>query len=141
MIIFNGKYKWDGKKVRNKKPISWWASSYRLKIIDVSEKFSNVLPIRPYVCILSNIGNGSSVKNCIQNLATSVCIDFNLNINKVIWIEYFSNYPEHMDVAMLKRLTTIGSETLYSVIWRPIMPNELECIRPFSTEADRIAGN
>ena len=139
MIIFDGEYKWDGRKVNDKRPVSWWASSYRLKIINIPDKLSKVHVIRPYICILSNIGKQASIKNCIQNLAKSVCIDFNLNIKKVTWIEYFSGFPENMEVAMFSHMTTIGTEVLYSVSWRPIMPNELEYIRPFSPEADRIA--
>lgn len=141
MVIFDGEYKWEGKKIQQKRPISWWSSSYWLKIIDVSDRSPDVFFIKPYICILSNRGKEASVKNCIQNLAKSVCLDFNLSINKVTWIEYFSGYPESMDVAMFKSITTIASETLYSVTWRSIMPNELEFIRPFSPEADRIAKN
>ena len=139
MIIFDGEYKWDGKKVKVERPISWWASSYWLKLIDISDPVSNVHVIRPYICILSNIGKEASIKNCIQNLAKSVCVDFDLNIKKVTWVEYFSGFPENMEVAMFSHMTTIGPDALYSVNWRPIMPNELEYIRPFSPEADRIA--
>ena len=36
MIIFNGKYSWDGKKDGVHKPVSWWPGSHYLTIVDFS---------------------------------------------------------------------------------------------------------
>lgn len=141
MIIYDGKYNWQGKKRFHFKPVSWWPGSYHLTIIDLSKSMPDVYLMKPYVVIVSNTGNGISSINCTDNFAKSVCRDFKLNIERVLWIEYHPKKPAHMDVATFKPVTTIGSETLYSVKWRSIMPNELEVIKGFSTAARDIAAS
>jgi len=141
MIIYNGRYNWSGKKVNQLRPISWWPGSYNLKIIKIVKSRSNVYIIKPHVVIFSDTGEGFSARDHTQNLAKKVCRDFKLDINKVLWIEYYPKKPASMEVAMLKPATKIGSDTIYSVTWRPIRPNELELIMEYVPEAGQIAKN
>ena len=134
MIIYNGKYNWSGKKKKTFRPITWWPGSYLLTIIDTSKGRPGVYSIKPVIVLLSDTGEGYSARNHFQNLAKSVCRDFNLDISKVLWIEYHSppsTGAEHMEVAMLKPLTRIGREIIYSVKWRPVRPNEMEELKNF----------
>lgn len=139
MIIYDGKYDWQGTRETSSRPISWWASSYMLKIIDISKNRPKVHILKPIIIIVSDTGKGASAANCSENLAKSVCKDFGIDFNKMLWIDYHPHKPAYMKVAMFKPLTTIGSDTLYSVTWRPIRPNELEMIIPFVPEAKSIA--
>ena len=142
VIIYAGKYNWSGKKKGLEPPVSWWPGSYRLKIIDLTDERPDVLKIKPIIIVGSDTGEGFSAKNHSQNLAKSVCKDFNLDLKKVLWIEYYPKEPVYMEVAMFKQLTKIGMEIIYSVKWRPIMANELDAIKDFVPEARRIiAGN
>ncbi len=138
MIIYVGKYNWSGKKKGLKLPVSWWPGSYHLKIIDLTDEQPDVLKIKPVIIVVSDTGKGFSAKNYSQNLAKSVCKDFNLDLKKVLWIEYYPKEPVYMEVAMFKQLTKIGKEIIYSVKWRPIMANELEEIKDFVPEARQI---
>jgi len=126
MIIYNEKYNWSGKRKNSFRPITWWPGSYWLTIIDTSKGRPGVYSIKPVIVLLSDTGEGYSAKNYFQDLAKSVCRDFNLDIPKVLWIEYHSPEPANMEVAMFKPLTKIGKETIYSVKWRPPMPNEIK---------------
>ena len=139
MIIYDGKYNWQGKKRFPFKPISWWPGSYRITIIDLAKSLSGVHLLKPFVVIVTNTGEGISSINCTDNFAKSVCRDFKLKIERVLWIEHYPKKPAHMEVASFKPVTTIGGETLYSVKWRPIMSNELELIKHYSTAAKEIA--
>ena len=139
MIIYDGKYSWSGKKKDGLRPISWWPGDYRLKIIDLSKDRSDVYIIKPVIIMVSDTGKGFSVKNHFQNLAKNICRDFNFDISRVLWIDYYTKPIPYMEVAMFKPLTKIGSEIIYSVKWRPIMLNELEVIKNFVSEAGIIA--
>ena len=135
MIIYNEKYNWSGKRKNTFRPITWWPGSYWLTIIDTSKGRPGVYSIKPVIALLSDTGERYSAKNHFQNLAKSVCRDFNLDISKVLWIEYQSSPSTgqvKMAVAMFKPLTRIGRETIYSVKWRPVRPNEIKEIKDSS---------
>ena len=138
MIVFDGKYGWSGKKFSKRNPISWWAGAYWLKIIDLAKSKPGVAMLKPIVAIVSDTGEGASATNCAPDLVKSVCHDFNLNIKKVLWMEYHTGATPYLEVAKFIPMAEINEETLYSVSWRPIRPNELEMIRPYFPEAEQI---
>ena len=141
MIVYDGKYSWSGKKQTKIHPISWWAGAYNLKIIDLKKNRDHVLMLKPTVVIVSDTGEGASATNCAPELVKSVCRDFKLNIHKIIWVEYYPGPPPYMEVAKFTPVTTIQDEVFYQTEWRPIRPNELEMIKPFSHEASIILNN
>ncbi len=145
MIIFEGKYSWSGKKQSEQRPISWWAGAYRLKIIDLSRATplskAGVLILKPVVVIVSDTGEGASATNCAPELVKSVCRDFNLDIKKILWIEYHPGPPPHMEAGKFKAVTRIHGDMLYEVAWRPVRNDELEMIRIYSPEAGHILKN
>jgi hypothetical protein len=141
MIIYDGKYSWSGKKHTQTHPVSWWAGAYRLKIIDLAKSSGDVLVLKPIVVIVSDTGEGASATNCAPELVKSVCRDFKLDIQKLIWVEYQAGPPPHMDVAKFKPVTTISNEMFYQTAWRAIRPTELAMIKPFSPEARQIIAN
>ncbi|MBL0700649.1 MAG: hypothetical protein JJV92_07200 [Desulfosarcina sp.] len=141
MIIYNGKYNWSGKKRSNFKPITWWPGSYRLTIIDISKNRPGVYILKPVIALISDTGEGYSAINYFQNLAKSICRDFNLDISRTLWIEYLPKKSDHMKVAVFKPITRIGNETIYSVKWRPIMPNEMELIKSYLSKIGHVANN
>jgi len=141
MVIYDGIYRWGGKRKMSARPISWWPSAYRLKIIDLSKSKSDVYILKPIIIVVSDTGEGASATNCAQYLVKSVCQDFNLDFNKVIWIEYYPKHPVRMEVASLKPMTQVGTEKFYDVKWRPIRQNELEMIKPYISEARNIVIN
>jgi hypothetical protein len=125
MIIYEGKYDWDGKKTDSSPPISWWPGSYMIKIIDLRDSHPEIIHIKPYLCIFSTTGDDYCVKNKFQNLAVKICRQFNIDPEKVMWIETLSGgKTQDMDVATLEKVTIIGNEKLYKTVWRHIRPNE-----------------
>ena len=138
MIIFDGKYGWSGKKLSKRNPISWWAGAYWLKIMDLSKSNPNVVMLKPIIVIVSDTGEGASATNCAPDLVKSVCHDFELDVKKVLWMEYHPGDAPYLDVAQFIPMAELHDETLYSVSWRSIHPNELEMIIPFFPEAGHI---
>ncbi len=138
MIIYDGKYSWSGEKRSELRPVSWWAGAYWLKIIDLSQEKNSVLMLKPIVVIVSDTGEGASATNCASELVKSVCRDFNLDIKKILWVEYHPGPPPHMEVGKFTSMATIHNETLYTTEWRPIRKDELEMISPYSSRARKI---
>jgi hypothetical protein len=141
MIIYNGRYNWSGTTQNSSRPITWWPGSYWLTIIDLSKKRAGVHLLKPVIVLISDTGEGYSVRNHFQNLAKSLCRDFNLEISRTLWIEYLPKGSPHLEVAAFQRLTKIGSDTIYTVKWRPIRPNEREELKSCAPESGYAAGD
>jgi len=141
MIIFDGKYSWSGKKNSEVHPISWWAGAYRLKIIDLSKSGGSVLMLKPIVVIVADTRDGASATNCASELVKSICRDFNLDIRKVLWVEYHPGPPDFMKIGKFTPMATLHDETLYTTAWRSIRRDELEMISLYSSRAKNILEN
>jgi len=63
-----------------------------------------------------------------------VLADFDLDMDKLTWIEHFPEESHRMMVGMLAPQTYPGAESAIS--WRPIRPNERSAIRPYLPELD-----
>lgn len=130
MILFEGRYSWDGKKRGSEMPVSWWPGSYKIKIIDLKAKSPGVILLKPYLCLFSSEGTEFCVKDKFHNLAVKICKKYNLDPEKVMWIENDSRKNlEATDVAVIESTTKIGNEKIYKTIWRQIRPNEESFIR------------
>ncbi len=128
MIIFDGKYVWDGKKDTVRKPVSWWPGSHYLTIHDLSSQKREVVLLKPFVVLASDPKEGYSVHKRYQDLIKGVCTEFNLDIDKVLWVRYSRDSANEMKVAVLKLLTGKGPYTVYDLKWRKIMPNERKLV-------------
>lgn len=137
-IIFDDRYEWSGKKTGRRNPVNWWGGACHLKILDLAAGKSGVPMIKPIVIIIKDTSEGSSSKICAPELVKYVCRDFQLDIHKLLWIEYNPVPEPGFEVARFQPVAEISDETLYTVNWRPIRPNELEMIKPFCQEASQI---
>ncbi len=138
MLIYDGIYSWDGNKYPGQKHICWWPGAYNLKIVDCSENTKGVHLLKPYISIFSNTGNGTSIINCTQNFMKKICQDFNLEINRVLWVEHFPDQNDSFEVASIKKSVTVGDEALYSVSRREIMSNELLLLKKHFKEFNQV---
>jgi hypothetical protein len=141
MIIFDGKYSWTGIKTGRIHPVNWWAGAYWLKIVDLSRAKPEVRMLKPIAVIVWDTGEGASATNYASELVKSVCRDFKLSIDKIIWIEYHPGPPPSMEVAKFKPVTSINNDTFYQTSWREIRTEELKMIQAWSPEAQVILKN
>ena len=128
MAIFNGRYSWDGTKEDNREPISWFPGAYDIKIVDLSETYSGVSFIRPHLCLFTNTGKGYSVSANPERFAKRICEDFNLQIDKVLWVEKREVDENIFDVIIFSKRTQMGDTTFYSMEKRQPLHNELQLI-------------
>lgn len=129
MKIYAGIYSWDGKKTDHREPIAWFPGSYHLKIFDVRNESSPVQHLKPYICIYAETGEGMSISANPEKFARRICIDFNLDIDKVMWVEELGESTGNFEVVVFSPKGKLGDITLYSIAKRSPMDGELKSIR------------
>ena len=129
MILFDGEYSWEGRVDRNERPISWWASTYYLKIVDLGRRADGVVYIRPVIVTLRDTGQGASVVNCLPEMAKHICADFDLDLNRVLWVEEVGDTDAAIQVASFESVATVAGESLYTAKRRPATIQEADLIR------------
>jgi hypothetical protein len=128
VIVYDGEYSWKGNSTAKKRPISWWRSSYRLRIVDVSHNAQGIVFLKPHLVLFADTGKGASVTNCLPDLAKQICEDFGLDLNRVVWVEDCPEIKERFRVAVFRQVARLGSDVFYQVAWRTAIPSELSLI-------------
>ena len=128
MILYDGPYRWKGSTASKKRPISWWKSSYTLRIIDVSRENREVVFLKPHLVLFADTGEGASVTNCLPELAKQICEDFSLDLDRVVWVEDRPDADERFRVAMFRPVARLSGDVYYQVEWRAPAPGELHLI-------------
>lgn len=129
MIVYDGEYSWKGSTATKKRPISWWRSDYRLRIVDVSRGAPDIVFLKPHMVLFTDTGKGASVTNCLPDLAKQICEDFKLDLDRVVWVEDRPDIQERFRIAMLRPVARLGSDRFYQVDWRSAIPSELSLIQ------------
>jgi len=124
VIVYDGKYTWKGNTNKKKRPISWWRSAYRLRIVDLAHDAPDVVYLKPFIVFFSDTGEGASVTNCLPDLAKKICEDFQLDLNRVAWIEDRPERAERFRVATFTPVARLGDDRFYQVAWRSPAPGE-----------------
>ena len=128
VLIYDGEYSWKGQSTAKKRPISWWRSSYRLRIVDVSRDNPGIVFLKPHVVLFADTGEGASVTNCLPDLAKQICEDFELDLNRVVWVEDRPEIKERFRIAVFRPVARLGRDVFYQVAWRAAIPSELNLI-------------
>lgn len=124
MILHDFVHEWDGKSDTGEKPITWWPGAYHIRIIALDQDKTPVLHLFPRAVVFKGLKTqgkmNTNLKNHIDNFAKIIARDYDLTIDKTLWIEW--DAPPR--VAQLTAERTLGDDTLYSISWRPLRPNE-----------------
>lgn len=128
MKIYADIYSWDGKKTDHQEPVAWFPGSYHLKIFDVRDNVSGVEPLKPYICIYAETGQGMSISAKPDKFVKKICSDFDLEMEKVLWVEELGASSGIFEVVVFTRSGKLGDVVLYSISKRAPMPGELKSI-------------
>ncbi len=130
MILHDFIYEWDGKTEGTEKPVSWWPGAYHVKIVDLASD-ENIRYLVPIAVLLknakTNTSMNTSLKNYIYNFAQKISKQYDLDMEKILWVEI----DDRISVTRLSPDTNFLPTTIYAISWRPIRPNELEMIKPY----------
>lgn len=89
MLVYDDIYDWEGWGGE----LRLGSGECRLRIYDLTEDGTKgATHLRPVVVVLTDVpGSKLSVRSCAGHIATMVVRDFDLDFNRMLWVEY---YPE-----------------------------------------------
>jgi len=128
MKIYDGIYSWDGKRHDSRDPIAWFPGSYRLQIFEVGRTGKNVTALKPYLCIYAETGHGYSISANPEKFAKHICVDFSLDLERVLWVEQLQGGAGPYEVVQFSRSSRLGESRFYQIQKRPPTPPELAFI-------------
>ena len=133
MILFDGTYSFQGSEFSTTDPPKEWSHYWRVRIIDFSKSLPDVKHLIPFGVV--GIPGGTSLikTSCAESIGRKISEDFELEVKKVLWIEYFPDEPKGLYVAALNE-KYIENDVYFQIGWRPIRPNELSAIIPYIHE-------
>lgn len=139
MIFFDGNYRLKSSEDAESKPIKEWEYSWRVRIInfELGQSEHSVQFLRPIVIFaVQNRGNPLKT-NCAESLGRRICRDFELNVEEILWMEFFPSNSEPLRVASFQPRPFMG-DTLYTVSWRAAQLNERMAIEAFIPDIQEI---
>jgi hypothetical protein len=135
MTIFDGTYRWDGTKKDNLEPIAWYPGAYNLKIYPISQQRENVDPLKTCICVYAGTGEGCSISVNPEKFAQRICIDFHLDIDRVLWVEDLLREHNRYEVVTFFRTRKIGTMHLYRSEKRLPLAGEMKMIKKVQNRA------
>ncbi|HBH27447.1 MAG: hypothetical protein N839_0001845 [Desulfofustis sp. PB-SRB1] len=129
MRVFDGIYNWDGKKHDGRDPITWFPGAYHLIIHHLAGEDPGPLYLKPYLVIFSETGSGQSIGAQPEKFAKHICVDFQLDIERVLWVEQFRGEVERFEVVVFTRTGDMGTTAFYKTQRRPPNPAEERLIK------------
>ncbi len=135
MILFNGRYSWDGTKKDGRFPITWFPGAYDLKIFDRTNEKSGIKHLKPYICVYSETGEGQSISVNPEKFAKEICYEFSLDIEKVLWVEDLLSEKDRYNVIMFNRSGRLSDTVFYKTVKRKAFAAEIKQIEQGMAEA------
>lgn len=129
MIVYNGRYRWDGTRKDNNDPIAWFPGAYDVKIFHCSNITQKVKHFKAYVCLYSRTGEGQSISDNPERFAKRICRDFSLVIDQVLWVEDLLHERERYDVVQFIHTGRVGENLFYRIEKRKASATEIKMIQ------------
>ena len=140
MIFYDGTYTLGSRLNPRRASNRGRNQSWRIRIIDFTLDRPDIQHLKPYAVVVTPSQAGPFEANCASSLGRRILRDFNLKIEKTLWIEQFRQDPHNLQVAMFTAESSFGPDTYYRINWRPLLANERIAIKPFIAEAEAAAG-
>lgn len=133
MIVHDGTYRWKGWGGK----LQLGSGKCRLRIYDLTDRNQKALThLRPILVVVTDIpGSKMSVRSCAGHIATSVIQDFNLNKDRMLWVEYYpgktyganniNRMPESFEAV---EFTWHGNKAIQPR-WRVLQPPMLDTLK------------
>lgn len=128
MTVFNGRYRWDGTKRDDLDPIAWFPGAYDVKILECSGLPGKVRLPKPYLCLYARTGEGQSISAHPEKFAKRLCRDFQLEIERVFWVEDLLTARDRYEVVSFIPVLKIGGIPFYRTAKRKASAHEVEVI-------------
>jgi hypothetical protein len=136
MVLFKGRYSWDGTKKDGREPIAWFPGAYDLKIFDRTADEGGVTQLKPYICVYSKTGEGQSISVNPEKFAKQICHEFSLDIEKVLWVEDLLTEKDRYNIVMFNRSGRLSDTVFYKTVKRKPFAAEVRQIEAELAEAE-----
>ncbi|RJQ55371.1 MAG: hypothetical protein C4530_16035 [Desulfobacteraceae bacterium] len=136
LIYFDGTYRLKPKE-GGTAPIRKWKNAWRIRIIDLGMSRPDIQYLRPKIVVAVRIGGHTLTSTCAGSLGHKICNDFDLNTDEILWVEQLNPDENRFHAAAFVKKPYQGGGFYDSVTWRPILPNEIDAIKPFIPEVSR----
>ena len=121
MLRFDGTYTLSRKDDPGANPA--FACAWRVKVIDFASTDPAHPHIRPVAVIAIRKSGGIFKSSCAESLGKRIVGDFDLDVDALLWIETFPDFPGDFFVATFTPHYK-ANEVQYTISWRPILENE-----------------
>jgi hypothetical protein len=128
MTIYHGIYSWDGTKTDSNEPIAWFGGSYSVRIFRRALGSDKVEHLRPYICIFSGTGCGQSISANPEKFAKRICNDFQLDLERVLWVEEAKLGRDRYEIIHFTRSMTMGKTVFYQTEKRAASTIEIKML-------------
>jgi hypothetical protein len=127
MAIYDGIYRWDGTKTGDREPIAWSPGAYNVRIFK-RDSPGNIELLKPYVCLYSATGTGQSISANPEKFVKQLCLEFSLELERVLWVEDMLREEDRYEVNMFRRFSKLGNTRFYTVEKRKATDRELDML-------------
>ena len=128
MLVFDGTYSLSRKEDPGASPA--YACGWQVRIIDFSSDAPTHRHIRPYAVLATRQPGGIFKTSCAESLGKRISRDFDLNVDNLLWVEAFPDFPDQLFVAVFTPVYG-DADLSYTVSWRPILENERLAVAPW----------
>jgi hypothetical protein len=136
MLIYDGIYSWEGWGGK----LNLGSGRCRMKIFDLDRERGgsrkrSVAHMKPIVVVVSDMPrepswtpNQMTVKSCASHIATKVVREFNIDPERMLWVEHYEATPPEEDVLYPceerfdEALFTWREEGALQKGWKPLSP-------------------
>jgi len=136
MVLFNGRYSWDGTKKDGREPITWFPGAYDLKIFDRAGDEGGITHLKPYICVYSRTGEGQSISVNPEKFAKQICYEFSLDMEKVLWVEDQLTDKDRYTIIMFNKSGRLSDTVFYKTVKRKPFAAEIMQIEEGMAEAE-----
>jgi hypothetical protein len=137
MIIFDGTYHLRPDGSRDLDTGSRWVCAWRVRIINIAKSRPTVRHLKPTIVIACQTSPKSGLTSCAEGVGKKISRDFNLDVNRVLWIEHIPSNPGRWHTAVFRPQDSSGPDIHYYIRWRPATPNEIDLIKSFVPDIAR----
>jgi hypothetical protein len=138
MLIHDSIYSWEGWGGK----LRLASGKCRLRIYDRSKSESNsVAFLKPYIVIVSDLPESKmSVRSCAGHIATKVTQEFNIDPDRMVWIEFYPSitYGALGEKTIPEQLVAVDfmwyKEKAINPRWRQLKPPILDIIKSLLEE-------
>jgi len=138
MIVYDGIYRLPTGADQGFKPRAQWEYAWQVRIIDLGLSQSAVLHLKSIIVVVNQTGIKACLTSGAESIGKKISRDFNLVIPRVLWVEHFPDNLDQWCAAAFKLKSNFGPDINYYIRWRPLRPNEVDLIKPFVPEVDKI---